>query len=83
MLTITQKDYKYLIRRQDQIERDLNSLKQIVRQGLAQEQIFPSVLKRWERISNKLDRGKGRTFLSTKEMEKWLLMSLLASRSLF
>ena len=72
MSTITQKEYNYLTRRQDQVERDLVFLKQIIRQELTDEYIRPSVRRRWERISRKLDKGKGLTFFSVKEMGKWL-----------
>jgi len=35
--------------------------------------IKPSVLKRWERISRDMDRGKAaRAFNSVQEMKKWL-----------
>jgi len=72
MPTITQKEYKNIILRQEKIEGDLDILKKIVQAEIREEQIRPAVLKRWERISDDLDAGKGRSFHSAKEMKKWL-----------
>lgn len=72
MITITQKEFKHLIRRQGRVEQELEVLKKIVRQEVDETQIRPAVLKRWERISRDIDRGKGRVFDSAAEMRSWL-----------
>ena len=72
MLTITQKDYQRLLRRQDKIEAELNLVKKVVHEQVEEERIHPKILKRWERISRDLDRGKGRSFSSLFEMKRWL-----------
>ena len=71
-VTIPKIEYKTLVRRQARVERDLDILKKLVQSEIREEQILPSVLKRWERISRDLDRGKGRSFSSAKAMKKWL-----------
>ena len=72
MPTITQKEYKNIILRQDKIEEELDILKKIMKTEIGEEQIRPVVLKRWERISRDLDQGKGRRFSSLGEMRRWL-----------
>ena len=54
------------------MEKELGALKQVIHAALIEEQVRPSVLKRWERISRDLDRGRGRVFASVGEMNKWL-----------
>lgn len=71
-ITIPKKDYTTLVRRQQKVERELDVLKKIVQHEIREEQIHPSIAKRWERISSDLDRDKGRSFSSVKEMKKWL-----------
>jgi len=71
-VTIPKKEYRNLIRRQERVEEELDILKKVVRREIQEQQIVPSVLKRWERISHDLDRGKGRSFSSAREMERWL-----------
>ena len=41
-------------------------------QEAEEENIRPVVLRRWEKISRDLDRGRGRSFDSAKEVKKWL-----------
>ena len=72
MSTITQKEFKHLVRRQGRVEQELEILKKIVRQEVDETQIRPLVLKRWERISRDLDLGKGRAFDSALAMRSWL-----------
>ena len=72
MPTITQKDYQRLLRRQDKVEAELNLVKKVVHEQVEEERIYPKILKRWERISRDLDRGKGRSFSSLFEMKRWL-----------
>lgn len=47
-------------------------IKKLMRTELNGEIIRPPVLRRWERISRDLDRGRGRTFTSVKAMHEWL-----------
>ncbi|OGF93352.1 hypothetical protein A3G54_00425 [Candidatus Giovannonibacteria bacterium RIFCSPLOWO2_12_FULL_44_15] len=66
------KEYKEILRRQNKLEMELELIKKTV---LANDEsnIKPSVLKRWDRISRDMDRGKvGRTFNSVQEAKKWL-----------
>ena len=71
MPTITQTEYKKLVQRQDRVEKELHTLKEVVRKE-TEEYINPLATKRWERISRDLDNGKGRTFSSIKKMNQWL-----------
>ena len=72
MATITGKDYRHLIQRQVKVEREVAVLKELFRQEADEKRIRPAVLKRWERISRDLDRGKGRVFHSVNAMSRWL-----------
>lgn len=71
-VTIPQKEYRMLMQRQEKVERELDLLKKIIRKEMQEEQIRPSILKRWEGISRDLDHGKGHSFSGAKEMRKWL-----------
>lgn len=66
------KEIKTIFSRQEKMEKELGTLKEVVRIALIEEQVRPSVLKRWERISLDLDNGRGRVFASAREMGKWL-----------
>ena len=70
--TVSQREYKNLIKRQERIEEELNILKALFRAETEEAQVKPAVLKRWERISRELDRGRGRAFYSSREMKQWL-----------
>jgi len=72
MSMITSQEYKHLVRRQERIERELGVLREVVKQEAGEALIRPAVLRRWERISRDLDRGKGKTFSSPAEMQQWL-----------
>lgn len=72
MPTITQKEYTNLVRRQERVEAEIGVLKKIVRDEITGSEIKPVVLRKWERISRDLDRGKGRSFASGKAAQKWL-----------
>jgi len=65
--TITQQQYKNLIERQEEVERELNVLKNVVRQAAIIEEglINPVILQKWEKISLRLDKGKGRSCRQT------------------
>ena len=65
------KEYKYLVKRQEKMEVELDFLKKIV---LADEEKFirPSVLKKWEKISKDMDKGKGLFFDSVTDMKNWM-----------
>lgn len=71
LITLPQKQYKTLIRRQEQVERELTILKEVVKEQAEDDLIRFSALKKWERISRDLDRGKGRVFKSQKEVKAW------------
>ena len=71
-ITIPKKEYEELLRRQEKTEKELGILKNIVESEMGETEIYPSVLKRWERISCTMDQGKGRSFSSIKEMKRWL-----------
>lgn len=70
--TITQKEYQNLVKRQEKVEEDLNIMKKILWIESKEDQIKPSVLKKWEKISRDMDLGRGRSFTSVSEMKKWL-----------
>jgi len=71
MAVATQNKYTEVLRRQEKLEREFDVLKKAI---LATDEanIRPTTLKRWERISSDLDRGKGRQFSSLRDMKKWL-----------
>ena len=71
MPTITQTEYRKLVQRQERVEKELHTLKEVVRRE-TEEYINPSTIKRWERISRDLDNGKGRAFSSVTKMNQWL-----------
>ena len=71
-LTIPKKEYHRLVRRQEKIEKDMRLVKEILWDEMSDERIKLEVLKRWERISGDLDRGKGKTFSSPQTMRLWL-----------
>ena len=71
--SVTKKEYRKLLRRQEKTERDIVVLKKAVQFELLDEKnINPARLKRWERISRDMDHGKGKTFSSVTAMRQWL-----------
>lgn len=70
-VTISKKEYDTIILKQSLIENELAFLKKRLFE-LDEINIRPSVLRRWEHISRKLDKGNGRSFSSFKEMREWL-----------
>ena len=71
-ITIPKKEYEELLRRQEKTEKELGILKNMVESEMDETGIYPAMLKRWEHISQMMDKGKGRSFSSVKEMKKWL-----------
>ncbi len=71
-ITIPKKAYESMIQRQQKFEEELSVVKSLLKQEIGEEQIKPSVLKRWERISREMDRGKGYFFSSQKKAVDWL-----------
>ena len=71
-IIIPKKEYYTLVNRQERMEEELVVLKTMVRAEIDEGYIRPSILRRWERISRDLDRGKGRVFKSAREMHEWL-----------
>jgi len=70
-VTIPKSEYMNLVQRQRRIEKKLDFLEKVVIED-DERYIRPSVLKRWDRISKDLDKGKGTRFLSVKEAKKFL-----------
>lgn len=72
-VTISKKEYETLMRRQRKVEEELDVVKSLLKQEIIEEQIKPSVLKRWERISRDMDIGViGHVFRSVQDMKTWL-----------
>lgn len=71
-VTIPKKEYNNLLKRQWRVEEELEVIKGMLKKELEEDRVKPHILKKWERISRDLDRGKGRSFSSPKEMQKWL-----------
>lgn len=71
-VTIPKKEYLNLIKRQEKIEVELDTVKKILRYETDEKQIKPAVLKQWEKISHELDKGRSHSFSSLKDMKKWL-----------
>ena len=72
MPVITQKNYQNIVRRQNKIEDEIDTLKRLIIAEIREESIRPSVLKKWDKISRDIDRGNGRAFQSAMEMKNWL-----------
>ena len=73
MPAVTQQQYKNLVERQEEVERELTILKNVLRQTVIEEDLIsPVTLRKWEKISVRLDRGKGHSFFSLQKMRKWL-----------
>ena len=72
MTTITQKEYKEIIYRQDKLEKAFKAIRQIVDSEFDDDRIKPSTLRKWENISRELDNGKGHFFNSQEDARKWL-----------
>lgn len=73
MPAITQQQYKNLVERQEEVEREINVLKNVMRQTVTEEDLInPVMLQKWEKISRNLDKGRGRSFSSLQKMRKWL-----------
>lgn len=71
-IVIPKKEYLNLMRRQMRIEKELCVLRKVLQAEIGEERIRPAALKRWDRISRDLDRGKGRSFASVREMRAGL-----------
>lgn len=74
MLTISipKIEYNNLLERQKRFEEELRVLKMMIQDEVDESRIRPSVLRRWDRISHDLDKGKGLVFSSAKEALLWL-----------
>ena len=72
VVTLPKKEYQTIIRRQISIEKEIEVLRKIVQAEVEEAHIRPSILRRWERISRDLDRGKGKSFASLKDVRVWL-----------
>jgi len=72
MSAITLQQYKSIIRRQEEVERELKLVKKTLEIETSERYIQPVALRRWNKISRDLDQGKGRAFKSPKSMQKWL-----------
>lgn len=70
-ITIPKKEYQGIIQRQSLIEKELAFLRKSFFE-FDEINIRPSVMRRWERISRDIDKGKGRSFTSAKKMKEWL-----------
>ena len=71
-VVIPQKEYRRIIDRQMRIEKDLRVVKTMLQHEISDGEIRPEVLRRWEKISRDLDRGKGHAFSSASDMRRWL-----------
>ena len=67
----TLNQYQTIFERQNMLEKKLDVLmRQIF--SFDESSIRPEVLRRWEKISQDLDRGKGKKFYSSKEVKNWV-----------
>jgi len=71
-VTIPKKIYRNILERQKTFETELRVVKKMLQVATEDSLIQPTVLKHWESISQDLDMGKGRKFVSVKEMKHWL-----------
>jgi len=72
-MTLTiQKAYKEILRRQDKLEAAFDVIKQLVDSEFEDSHIRASALRKWEKISREMDKGKGTFFNSPEEARKWL-----------
>ncbi len=70
-ITIPKKEYQAIIQRQYLIEKELAFFKKSFFE-FDDINIKPIAVRRWERISRDMDKGKGRSFISAKKMKEWL-----------
>lgn len=70
-ITLPRQTYKTLLKRQERTEKELETVKDLIKMYIEDLPVRPAALKRWERISRNMDRGKGRSFTSLEEMKKW------------
>lgn len=71
-ITLPRQTYKTLLKRQERTEKELETIKDLIKTHVEDLSIRPAALKRWERISGNIDRGRGRSFTSVEKMRKWL-----------
>lgn len=71
-MTQKDKEYKELFRRQNKLEDAFEALRKVVDSEFDEDRIRSSALKKWERISRDMDKGKGKFFNSPEEAKKWL-----------
>ena len=71
-ITIPKAEYADLLERQERMEKELDTLKHVIYDEFDEARIRPSVLKRWDKISQNIENGKGRSFSSIKAARKWL-----------
>ena len=69
--TITKTEYKKILKNQDELSSRLNDLQRVVLE-IAQEEVRPSVLRRWEKRMLDADQGKGRRFNNLSSFQKYL-----------
>lgn len=72
-IILPRQTYKTILKRQERTEKELETIKALVKMQAEDFSIRPAALKRWERISRNIDGGKGHSFTSVEEMRKWLL----------
>lgn len=69
--TITQTEYKKLLEDQKELRSNVGELKKIILE-VASEELKPSVIKRLERRSRDIDRGKGKRFNNLTSLKSYL-----------
>lgn len=72
-VTLSQKKYDALLKRQDEVQNEVARLKHIVFE-LAQDEVQPSVLKRLNARSLDIGKGAGKKFSSIKVFKQYLRM---------
>lgn len=70
-VTLSQRKYDALLKRQEQVQGEVARLKHIVFE-LAQDEVRPSALKRLNSRSLDLEKGAGKKFLGIKAFKQYL-----------
>ncbi|MBA3047474.1 hypothetical protein KKC83_00810 [Patescibacteria group bacterium] len=68
---ITKTEYKKILKNQELLQAQLNNLQKIVFEEV-REYIKPSAIKRWEKISQGMDKGKGKRFSNSASLKSYL-----------
>lgn len=71
-MIIPKTEYKKMLQSQEKMQSQIEDLRKFVIETMRKEEVSPSVIKRLEKISRSLDKGKGKSFNSTPSFKSYL-----------